>query len=181
MKEAFRSLVHIAAIAALTLLVAIAVIALLMATGCSEVSRDERPSIFILDGGEVEQIAIPSPVPLTAQTLYDDFKANATPVPVEQRGRVFMGTIYDSQYHGKPVTVTGPVVQIEDNHATLGVDTHGYGKERNGLFGIELQDLSPNELESLREGQEASATCLVTEYFTGSVIMKTCKLKGDTQ
>ena len=67
MKEAFRSLVHIAAIAALTLLVAIAVIALLMATGCSEVSRDERPSIFILDGGEVEQTI--TPVPLSAQAL----------------------------------------------------------------------------------------------------------------
>ena len=76
MKEAIRSLAHIAAIAALTLIVVIAVVALLMATGCTEESRDEDPNASILGGGAVEQTAIPGPAPLTAQTLYDDFKVN---------------------------------------------------------------------------------------------------------
>ena len=91
-----------------------------------------------------------------------------------------MSTIYDSKYRGKPVTVKGPVVQI-DEYATLGVGAHGYGVDRTGLFGIELHDLSPNERKTLREGQEASATCLVTEYFIGTVITKNCDLEGDPQ
>ena len=103
MKEVLRSLAYIIAIAALTLVVGIAVLALLMATGCSEESRNERPSTFILDGGEVGETAIPSPVPLTAQALYDDFKANAVIVPVEHLGRVFMGPIYGSINHGKTI------------------------------------------------------------------------------
>ena len=103
MKEAIRSLAYIVAIAALTLVVGIAVLALLMATGCSEESRDERPSIFILDGGEVEQTAIPSPVSLTAQALYDDFKANATLVPIRHMNRIVRSTLYGSINHGKTI------------------------------------------------------------------------------
>ena len=103
MKDAIRSLAHIAAIAALTLIVVIAVVALLMATGCTEESRDQRPSAFILDGGEVEQTAIPGPAPLTAQALYDDFKVSDMTVPIQHKVGIDLIAVYGSRNHGKTI------------------------------------------------------------------------------
>ena len=103
MKEAIRSLAYIVAIAALTLVVGIAVLVLLMATGCSEESRDERPSTFILDGGEVGETVIPSPVPLTARALYDDFKANDITVPIQHKVGIDQIAPYGSRDHGKTI------------------------------------------------------------------------------
>ena len=76
MKEAIRSLAHIAAIAALTLIVVIAVVALLMATGCKGKPREEDFSASILGGSAVEKTAIPSPVSLTVKVLHVEFKAS---------------------------------------------------------------------------------------------------------
>ena len=45
MKEAVRSLAHIAMITVLTFIVVISVVVLLVATGCSEESRDEPPGV----------------------------------------------------------------------------------------------------------------------------------------
>ena len=103
MKEAIRSLAHIAAIAALTLIVVIAVVALLMATGCKGKPREEDFSASILGGSAVEKTAIPSPEPLTAQSLYDDFKASATFVPIRHMGGVVRFTHYGSTSHGNRI------------------------------------------------------------------------------
>ena len=76
MKEAVRSLAHIAMITALTFIVVIAVVVLLVATGCSELTRDDSPAIVDHNGDELERTTISVPMPLTGQTLDAQFRSS---------------------------------------------------------------------------------------------------------
>ena len=88
MKEAVRSLAHIAAIAALTLIVVIAVVALLMATGCKGKPREVHSSASILGGSAVEKTALPDPEPLTVRVLHVEFKSSNITVPIQHKSEL---------------------------------------------------------------------------------------------
>lgn len=69
MKQAILSLAHVVATAALTVIVAIAVVLLLVALGCSEIFREDHPVIVGLNSGGLEQTTISVLKPLTGQPV----------------------------------------------------------------------------------------------------------------
>ena len=87
----------------------------------------------------------------------------------------------DYNFDGKKLHVFGHIIQITKRKVTLGVYPHGNDIGPRAFVRIELHDLSPKELSSLRKHEVVSAICTVGNHFDGKVIMKNCKLEGDTQ
>lgn len=101
-------------------------------------------------------------VRLTATQLYNEREANATR--------------FDDQYKGKRLIVSGEVVGIDNGMVRLGTEqVYGSSTSLSDFLTVNLEDLPRGVQASVNKGQYFTASCEVSNYIIGSIMMKDCQ------
>ncbi len=98
---------------------------------------------------------VPTPIPITAQRLYEEREQNATR--------------FDDEYKGKIVRVSGVIEKVDDGRVTLRVP---------GSFGeVDLKGIPREDQIPLNPGRSVVAVCKVGDFIFITMNLENCELQ----